>query len=104
MAGKGIFGTRQASLFARWSTLLDNAIGRSRGGALRDRLNERGCEAVIPPSPIRKYPHSYDAQTYKQRNLIKHTFCRLKDFRRIATRYDRRNDTFLTAMLTWWLN
>jgi transposase len=36
-------------------------------------------------------------------------FCRLKDFRRIATRYDKRGDTFLSAVLiaaalVWWLN
>ena len=76
---------------------------------LRDWLAERGCEAVIPPNPTRKHPHPYDAEAYKQRNLIERMFCRLKDFRRIATRYDKRADTFLSAVLiaatlTWWLN
>lgn len=76
---------------------------------LRDWLSERGCEAVIPPNPTRKNPHPYDADTYKQRNLIERLFCRLKDFRRIATRYDKRADTFLSAVciaaaIAWWLN
>ena len=76
---------------------------------LRDWLSERGCEAVIPPNPTRKHPHAYDAAAYKQRNLIERMFCRLKDFRRIATRYDKRADAFLSAVfiaaaLTWWLN
>ena len=76
---------------------------------LRDWLAERGCEAVIPPNPTRKHPHRYDAEAYKQRNLIERMFCRLKDFRRIATRYDKRADTFLSAVLiaatlVWWLN
>jgi len=75
----------------------------------RNWLIERGCEAVIPSNPTRKIPHRYDAQAYKQRNLIERMFCRLKDFRRIATRYDKRADTFLSAVLIaaaliWWLN
>ena len=76
---------------------------------LRDWLAERGCEAVIPPNPTRKHPHSYDRIAYRQRNLVERMFCRLKDFRRIATRYDKRADTFLAAVfiaatLVWWLN
>ena len=76
---------------------------------LRDWLAERGCEPVIPPNPTRKHPHSYDRHTYKARNLIERMFCRLKDFRRIAPRYDKRADTFLAAVLLaatllWWLN
>jgi len=76
---------------------------------LRDWLVERGCEPVIPPNPTRKHPHAYDRHAYKARNLIERMFCRLKDFRRIATRYDKRADTFLAAVLIaailiWWLN
>jgi len=76
---------------------------------LRDWLAERGCEAVIPPNPTRKHPHDYDRVAYRSRNLIERMFCRLKDFRRIATRYDKRGDTFLSgvliaAALIWWLN
>ena len=76
---------------------------------LRDWLTERGCEPVIPPNPTRKHPHSYDRNAYKARNLIERMFCRLKDFRRIATRYDKRADTFISAVfiaatLIWWLN
>ena len=64
---------------------------------------------MIPPNPTRKHPHRYDAEAYKQRNLIERMFCRLKDFRRVATRYDKRLDTFLSAIvlaaaLTWWTN
>ena len=76
---------------------------------LRDWLAERGCQAVIPPNPTRRNPHSYDAAAYKARNLIERMFCRLKDFRRIATRYDKRIDTFMSAIfiaaaITWWIN
>jgi transposase len=77
--------------------------------SLRDWLAERGAQAVIPPNPTRKHPHSYDADAYKRRNLIERMFCRLKDFRRIATRYDKLARNFLAGVLiaaaiTWWLN
>lgn len=76
---------------------------------LRDWLDLRGCEAVIPSNPTRKHPHNHDREAYKQRNLIQRMFCRLKDFRRIATRYDKRPDTFLSgvfivAAIVWWAN
>ena len=78
-------------------------------GKLRRWLSERGAEAVIPPNPTRKHPHGYDAEAYKRRNLIERMFCRLKDFRRIATRYDKLARNFLAGVLiaaavTWWLN
>jgi len=76
---------------------------------LRDWLTERGCEAVIPPNPTRKHPNAYDKAAYRGRNVVERMFCRLKDFRRIATRYDRRADIFLSsvflvATIVWWSN
>jgi len=75
--------------------------------SLRDILATRSIKAVIPPSPTRKHPHSYDKRAYKARNVIERMFCRLKDFRRIATRYDKRADIFLSTILlvaaiVWW--
>jgi transposase len=74
---------------------------------LRDWLTAHGSQPVIPPNPTRKYPHAYDAQAYRERNKIERMFCRLKDFRRIATRYDKLADNFLSAVhlvaaITWW--
>lgn len=66
---------------------------------LREWLAERGCEPVIPPNPTRKHPAAYDAVVYRARNLIERMFCRLKDFRRIATRYDKRVDIYLSTVL-----
>ena len=76
---------------------------------LRLWLAERGCQPVIPPNPTRKHPAAYDPIAYKARNLIERMFCRLKDFRRLATRYDKRVDIylssiFLVAAITWWTN
>ena len=77
--------------------------------SLRNELAARGIKAVIPPNPTRKHPHRYDKRAYKGRNVIERMFCRLKDYRRIATRYDKCADVFLAAILlaaalTWWLN
>ena len=77
--------------------------------SLRDWLTERRVKPVIPPNPTRKHPHTYDPKAYRLRNLIERMFCRLKDFRRIATRYDKRADVYLSAILlaaaiTWWVN
>ena len=57
--------------------------------ALRDWLAERGTTAVIPPRKNRKVQYHYDKTVYRQRNIIERMFCRLKDWRRIATRFDR---------------
>ena len=64
---------------------------------------------MIPPNPTRKNPHPYDRAAYRGRNVIERMFCRLKDFRRIATRYDKRADIFMAAIfivatLIWWIN
>ena len=61
--------------------------------SLRDEVIERGIKREIPPNPTRKHPHRYDKRAYKGRNVIERMFCRLKDFRRLATRYDKRADT-----------
>jgi putative transposase len=56
---------------------------------LRQWLADRGMKAVIPSLSNRKNPFSYDKRSYKQRHRVENAICRLKDFRRIATRYDR---------------
>jgi transposase len=56
---------------------------------LRQWLKCRGTRAVVPNRSNGRQPASFDKNAYKQRHLIENAFCRLKDFRRIATRYDR---------------
>ena len=72
-------------------------------------LAERLVEPVIPSIRRRKPLIPYDAAAYRQRNLIERMFCRLKDFRRVATRYDKlaRNyaaAVYLAAIAAFWLN
>ena len=60
---------------------------------LRRLLAEQGTEAVIPSIARRKPLIPHDRVAYRQRNLIERMFGRLKDFRRIATRYDNSPET-----------
>ena len=56
---------------------------------IRNDLADRGIELVIPPRSNRKTPIEYDREAYKRRNLIERCVNRLKQFRRIATRYEK---------------
>jgi len=58
-------------------------------------IQEQGAEAVIPPRGNRKNPREYDRYIYKDRNLIERFFNRIKQFRRIATRYEKLDRNFL---------
>jgi len=74
---------------------------------IRASLREQGTIPVIPGRRNRKRPIQYDQRRYRDRWRVEAMFCRLKDFRRIATRYDKRADTFLSAIhlvaaITWW--
>jgi putative transposase len=66
--------------------------------AIRTALTARGTTPVIPNNPTRKHFHAFDRKAYRMRNVIERTFSRLKDFRRIATRYDKLATTFLSAV------
>lgn len=67
--------------------------------AIRQLIAERGAEAVIPPSSSRVRQIPCDRQACKARNLVERLWCRLKDWRRIATRYDKLGRNFLSATL-----
>jgi transposase len=75
--------------------------------SLRAWLKARHVRAVIPSTASRTKPYPFDRALYRHRNLIERLFCRLKNWRRIATRYDRlaRNDLAplaLIAVATEW--
>jgi transposase len=76
---------------------------------LRVFLDRRGTTPVIPNKINRKQLFPFDAELYRLRNVIERTFCRLKDFRAIATRYDKTARNFLAglcliAALVYWVN
>ena len=75
---------------------------------LRVWLAERGTQAVIPSKRNHKVQIAYDLAIYKQHNVIERMFCRIKDWRRVTTRFDRNIKTFMAtiaivATVIWWL-
>lgn len=79
------------------------------GAATGSAGSERGITSCIHSTRSRKSPLLYDADLYRQRHRINIIFGRLKDWRRIATRYPRSAHTFfaaivLAAIVSCWLN
>ena len=75
--------------------------------AFAKAVEDRGAEVVIPPRSNRKTPRAYDAVVYKERNKVERCINRLKQFRRVATRYEKTSRNFLGmalfAAITLWL-
>jgi len=96
--------------------LIDATIGMKRviadrgydANRLRATLRDQGTIPVIPGRRNRKRPIQYDERRYRDRWLVEAMFCRLKDFRRVATRYDKLARNYLAsiclaAALVWWI-
>lgn len=89
-------------------TLIDAAAGRfdrliaDKGydtNAIRAAVTALGAEVVIPSTLSRKAPIPYDRGAYRRRNLVERLWCRLKDWRRVATRYDKIAANYLSGAL-----
>ena len=67
-----------------------------------------GHDPVVPPKKNRKIPWEYDKEKYKRRNVVERLFRRLKEFRKVCTRYDKTDVMFLAfiqfAFIAIWLN
>ena len=79
------------------------------GDDFRALVIKSGAKPVIPNKSNRVNLHPFNKRAYKGRNVIERCFCRLKDFRRIATRYDKLARNFLAAihlaaLVAYWLN
>ena len=75
--------------------------------AIRAAIEKQNAEVVIPTTRSRKAPIPYDKDVYRARNLVERLWCRLKDWRRIATRYDKlaanyMAGVFIAAAITFW--
>jgi transposase len=76
--------------------LADKAYGAEERVLLP--LKAAGIAAVIPPKANHKVKRHYDVELYKARHLIENFFCKLKQYRAIATRYDKTARNFLAAV------
>jgi transposase len=76
--------------------------------AVRRKIESLGAAPNIPPKVNRRWKNCFSPVLYRDRNAIERMFGRLKDFRRIATRYDRLAHNFLAAVclaatICYWL-
>jgi transposase len=76
--------------------------------AIRRQVEATGAMPNIPPKANRRWKNCFSPVLYRSRNAIERMFCRLKDFRRVATRYDRLASNFLAAVciaaaVSYWL-
>ena len=74
----------------------------------REALQDKNITPCIPPKKNRTQTIKYDKELYKQRHKIENMFGRIKDWRRIATRYDRCSQIFysaicIAAIVIWWI-
>ena len=66
--------------------------------SLRRWLKQRKIRAAIPSTASRRTPYPLDRAAYKRRNVIERTFCKLKNWRRVATRDDRLARNYLSGL------
>jgi transposase len=66
--------------------------------AVRQQIQNQGAVPNIPPKRNRLWKYCFSPFLYRGRNAIERMFCRLKDFRRVATRYDKLATNFLAAV------
>ena len=76
---------------------IDQVVGDKGfdGGPQRDACRAHGADPVIPAKSNRVDPEPLDAAAYRERNRVERLFGKLKEFRRVATRYDKRKPMFL---------
>ena len=91
-----LFGPGQRHDATRSHELIDgfepDAVIADKGydaDRLREAIRDSGAEAIIPPRSNRKAPCDYNKALYRERNLAERFFNKLKQFRRVATRYDK---------------
>lgn len=65
---------------------------------IRADLDARGAAAVIPPKASRKGRFDFDRDMYRWRHLIENTFAKLKEFRAVATRYDKTDTSYAATI------
>ena len=65
------------------------------GGPTRAKIAATGAAACVPPIKSRKEPFAYEPSIYRNRNRVERFFGRIKQFRKVATRFEKRPDTFL---------
>ena len=75
--------------------MADKAYGSA---AIRQAIADEGAVAVIPSKSNAKVPIPHDPNIYAMRNLVERFFCKMKDMRRLTTRYEKLRCNFLSML------
>ncbi len=86
--------------FLNWETpplaiVADKAYGRAK---IRQQIADEGALPVIPSKSNARQPSPHNVGLYRQRNIVERFLCKMKDMRRLATRFEKKAQNFL-AML-----
>ena len=95
-AGTAGDAPQAAGLLAPWLAPGQEVVADAAydSDALRTGIAEAGANAVIKPNPRRKNKPHFDPVAYQQRHHVEQTFSKIKQFRRLATRYDKLDRSF----------
>jgi transposase len=87
-------------------TLIAAAQGKSfiadkgyDSNAVVDAIQQRGMKVVIPPKSNRNDKRKFSRKLYRTRHFVENFFCKIKRYRRVATRYDKTSTNFLGFVL-----
>ncbi len=110
MTGAQTHDSKAFDAFLDWEAspaaiVADKAYGSA---AIRQAIADEGAIAVIPSKSNAKVPIPHDPKLYAMRNLVERFFCRMKDMRRLTTRYEKLKQNFLSMLhifaIRCWLN
>lgn len=110
LTGGQIADCTAADALLEWlpATILVHGDKGYDSDAVRRKIEAKGAAPNIPPKTNRRWKSCFSPYLYRDRNAIERMFGRIKDFRRIATRYDRLAQNFLAAVclvatICYWL-
>ena len=85
--------------------IADKAYGSAK---IRQQIADEGALAVIPSKSNARQPIPHDVNLYRKRNIVERFFCKMKDMRRLATRFEKKAQNFLSMVqlfaIRCWIN
>ena len=100
ISGGQLHDSQMMDAFLDWDNpplaiVADKAYGSHK---IRRQIADEGALAVIPSKSNERQPTPHDANLYAQRNVVERFFCKMKDMRRLATRFEKKARNFLSMV------
>lgn len=110
ISGGNVHDSQMMHAFLDWeksplAIIADKAYG---SGMIRRQIAEEGALCVVPAKSNARNPAPHDANLYAMRNIVERFFCKMKDMRRLATRFEKYAQNFLAMLhifaIKCWIN